>query len=83
MALSVPGTGLGSFGLAPPDSFRVKGKEGVLLLPSWGWGGEQFKSCSSCICVRSSLLTTSLFFKFLFISFFKIESLTLGSFHLA
>lgn len=40
MALSVPGTGLGSFGLAPPDSFRVKGKEGVLLLPSWGWGGS-------------------------------------------
>lgn len=32
MALHVSGAGLGSSGLAPPDSFPVKGKEGVLLV---------------------------------------------------
>lgn len=38
MALCVPSAGLGGFGLAPPDSFPVKGKEGVLLV-SLGWRG--------------------------------------------
>lgn len=63
MALCMPSAGLGNFRLAPPDSFPVKGKEGVLLVSCGGGGGRgQFKSCSSCICVRSSLLTTSLLF---------------------
>jgi len=77
MVLCVRSTGQGNLGLASPDSFPVKGEEGVLLVSC---RGGEFKFCSSCICVRSSLFTTSLFFWVFF--FFLIESLALGTLHL-
>lgn len=77
MALCVPSAGLGSFGLAPPDSFAVKGKE---RSPAGLLQGRQFMSCSSCICVRSFLLTASLYLNYYY---FLIESLALGTFYLA
>lgn len=73
MALCVPSAWLGSFGLAPPDSFLVKGKEGVLLLP-----------CSLSLSqMRLSVGTLVPHIYNIFFFFFLVEGLAVGTFHLA